>query len=153
MAQLRVYLAGRMCLEAGDRLVEQGAFPGRQGRLAFAYLACERGRPVSRSELVDVLWPQEPPAATEAGLNAIVSKLRRLLGSVGLDGAQALTSAGGSHALQLPADTWVDLEAAADAIHQAESALWSASFRSPVATWSRAWRRSARRPDSPSRSP
>ena len=47
MAPLRVFLAGRMYIENGEKAVDQQSFPGRQGRLAFAYLVSERGRPVS----------------------------------------------------------------------------------------------------------
>jgi DNA-binding SARP family transcriptional activator len=123
LVSLRVYLAGRMCIEAGDVVVDHRGFPGRQGRLAFAYLVCERGRPVSRSELVDVLWPHEPAAATDAALSAIVSKLRALLTRVGVPGSDALLSAGACYELRLPPGTWVDLEAASDSIHEAETAL------------------------------
>jgi DNA-binding SARP family transcriptional activator len=118
-----VYLAGRMCIEAGEVVIDQQDFPGHQGRLAFAYLVCERGRPVSRSELVDVLWPQDTVAATDVAVSAIVSKLRAILTRAGLRGSEALAGTGGCYELRLPSDTWVDLEAASDAIHEAETAL------------------------------
>lgn len=123
MATLRVYLAGRMYLEDSEAVVDQQAFPGRQGRLAFAYLVCERGRLVSRTELVDLLWPRDPAAAVDTAVSAIISKLRGLLTRVGLRGVDALSSAGGCYELRLPAHTWVDVEAASDAIHEAETAL------------------------------
>src|SRR5882757_3036610 len=50
--------------------------PGRQGRLLFAYLVLNRHRLTSRDELVEALWPHELPTASEAGLNALISKLR-----------------------------------------------------------------------------
>jgi DNA-binding SARP family transcriptional activator len=119
---VRIYLAGRICLET-EAMIDQHAFPGRQGRLAFALLVCERGRPVSRSELADVLWPEEPASAWDSALSAIVSKLRGLLSRAGLDGPKALQGTGGAYELRLPATAWVDLEAASDAIHEAEAAL------------------------------
>ena len=120
---LRIYLAGRVCVETPQVVIEQRAFPGRQGRLVFAYLVCERGRPVARSELVDMLWQDEPASACAAAISAIVSKLRGLLGSAGLSGNEILIGMGGGYELRLPTDTWVDLEAASDAIHEAEAAL------------------------------
>jgi DNA-binding SARP family transcriptional activator len=66
----RIYLAGHLSLENGDRLVTEGAFPGRQGRLAFVFLAANRNRPVGRTELVDVIWPEQHPHEVEAALNA-----------------------------------------------------------------------------------
>ena len=45
---MRIFLAGRVNLEAGDRMFGPMDFPGRQGRVAFAYLVTERGHPISR---------------------------------------------------------------------------------------------------------
>lgn len=120
---LRIYLSGRMTIEADGILLGPHDFPGQQGRSAFAYLVGERGRPVSRSTLADALWPAEAPSSWGAALSAIASKLRALLSRAGLDGAAALTSAGGCYELHLPPGTWVDHEAAADGIHEAETAL------------------------------
>ena len=120
---LRIYLTGRVCLEADGALLDATAFPGAQGRLAFAYLVAERSHPVARSDLVSALWPGELPASYDTALSAVVSRLRTLLGRAGLQGASALTSAAGCYELRLPAATWVDVEAAGDAVHEAESAL------------------------------
>jgi len=120
---IRIYLAGRVSIEIDGTLLEQSAFPGLQGRLAFAYLVAERARPVARDELADLLWPSGPGPAWETALSAIVSKLRTLLTKGGLDGARVLSSAAGCYELRLPGEVWVDLEVAADAIHEAEVAL------------------------------
>jgi DNA-binding SARP family transcriptional activator len=118
-----VYLAGRVALEASEQLIGPDQFPGQQGRVAFAYLTVERGRPVTRAELAEVLWPARLPPAWESALSAIVSKLRSLVAKPELGGASELMSARGCYELRLPASAWVDLEAAADAIHDAEAAL------------------------------
>ena len=120
---IRVYLAGTLCLERGAVLVAERRFPGRQGRLAFAMLAGERDRALSKEELADELWGEAPPRAWDVALRALVSKLRSVLAEVGLDGQTALPQAFGCYQLRLPAGSWVDLEAAADAIHRAETAL------------------------------
>lgn len=119
----RVYLAGRICLEAGGEIAAPIDFPGRQGRVAFAYLVAERGRPVAREALAGVLWPTERAPAWEGAMHALISKLRALLTRMGMDGATVLTSGGGCYELRLPRGAWVDLDAAADAVHLAESAL------------------------------
>ena len=41
-----------------------------------------RPRPVSRDELVDALWPRDPPATADATLTALLSRLRRVLPDV-----------------------------------------------------------------------
>jgi DNA-binding SARP family transcriptional activator len=120
--QVRIHLAGRVSLEVCGELFDQPAFPGQQGRVAFAYLAAERGRPVERSELTDALWPDEVPPSCDTALNAIASKLRTLLARANLSPG-ALTSGAGYYELHLPESTWLDLEAAADAIHEAETAI------------------------------
>ena len=120
---IRIHLAGRISLEVDGQRIDQPAFPGQQGRLAFAYLVGERGRPVARTELADVLWRSTLPPAWDTALSAIVSKLRALLGKAGLHGATVLMSSAGCYELRLPGTAWIDLEVAADSIHEAEVAL------------------------------
>jgi DNA-binding SARP family transcriptional activator len=91
------------------------ALPGRQGRLAFAFLAVNRNRQVSRDTLVDVLWPEERPALVDTALNALVSKLRKAIEPGTVEGRSELR-------LVLP-DAWVDVEAAFEGIHRAEAAV------------------------------
>jgi YVTN family beta-propeller protein len=121
--QLKVFLAGRVAVEADGVLVDEERFPGRQGRLLFAYLVAEQGRPVPRDELAEALWGETPPVTWEKALSVLVSKLRGLLVECGLDGATALTSAFGCYRLNLPQGSWVDVIAAADAVAEAEAAL------------------------------
>jgi class 3 adenylate cyclase/DNA-binding SARP family transcriptional activator len=120
---LRIYLTGRVRLASNDLVLDEQRLPGRQGRLALAYLVHERQRPVSRLEAAELLWPESPPPAWETGMSAIVSKLRSALSGVGLDGGQVLKSGLGCLQLHLPSDTWVDIEAAYDGLHRAELAL------------------------------
>ena len=123
-AETRLQLCGRLVVRWRGRRVDE-ELPGRQGRLAFVYLTVNRLRAVSRDELADALWPSEPPAAIDSSLSAIVSKLRRVLGSDALEGRGELR-------LVLPENGWVDVEAASDAIHRAESAVarsdWAAAW-------------------------
>ena len=104
-------------------MVGDSRFPGRQGRLLFAYLAVEEGRPVPRDELAEALWGEKPPATWEKALTVLVSKLRVLLTELGIDGSGALTSAFGCYRLELPEGSWIDVVAAARAAEEAETAL------------------------------
>lgn len=85
-------------------------------------LAAEHRRAVSRDELAQELWGDEAPPAWPKALSAIVSKIRGVLASVGLP-ASTLENAFGCYQLLLPGDAFVDIEAAADALHQAETSL------------------------------
>jgi basic membrane lipoprotein Med (substrate-binding protein (PBP1-ABC) superfamily)/DNA-binding SARP family transcriptional activator len=120
---LKVSLAGRVSISTDGVLIEEERLPGRQGRLVFAYLVSEHGRPVFRDELAEALWGGTPPARWEKALGVIASKLRALLGECGVDGAKVLTSAFGCYRLELPEGSWVDLLAAARGADEAEAAL------------------------------
>jgi ABC-type transport system substrate-binding protein/DNA-binding SARP family transcriptional activator len=121
--KLRVFLAGRVAVEADGVVLDEGRLAGRQGRLVFAYLVAERGRPVPRDELAEALWGSAPPATWDKALTVIASKLRTGLADVGVDGGTALTSAFGCYRLELPEGSWVDVNVAADAADAAEQAL------------------------------
>ena len=123
MATARIYLTGRICLEHGNVLVEERHLAGRQGRLAFAFLTSERHRPVSKDELIGVVWPGATPRELEASLSAILSKLRAAFKRTGLGAAAGVEVLSGTVQLRLPADVWIDLEHAANAIDEAEGAL------------------------------
>ncbi|HEY7078000.1 MAG TPA: AAA family ATPase, partial [Solirubrobacteraceae bacterium] len=100
-----------------------GALPGRQGRLLFAYLVLNRDRDCGRAELIDLLWPERPPAAAETALSALLSKLRRALGDGVLTGRSELR-----FAPREPIE--VDLEVSAAAVTQAEAAIDDADWGS-----------------------
>jgi YVTN family beta-propeller protein len=121
--KLKVFLAGRVAIESDGAVIDEERFPGRQGRLLFAYLVAEQRRPVPRDELADALWGETPPATSDKALTVLASKLRGLLADRGIDGGNVLTSAFGAYRLNLPDGTWVDIIAAADALREAEAAL------------------------------
>lgn len=128
---LRIYLLGRVTIETDQQIVETPSFPGRQGVLAFAYLAARR-RGVERDELAEVLWSDSLPDAWDAGLHALISKLRSLLASVGL-GRSALETLHGCYELRLPEGTWIDLRTAINELDRAEGALRRGE---PTLAWS-----------------
>jgi DNA-binding SARP family transcriptional activator/ABC-type branched-subunit amino acid transport system substrate-binding protein len=120
---VRVSLTERVSIEARGAVVDEQRFPGRQGRLVFAYLLAEQGRAVPRGDLAEALWGDEAPATWEKALSVLVSKLRALLTECGLDGARSLTSAFGCYQLTLPPGTWIDVVAANEAATAAERSL------------------------------
>ena len=120
---LRIQICGSLAIEHDGQRVE-ARLPGRQGRLLFTYLVVNRHRQVSRDELAEALWREPDPAAVDTRLNPLLSKLRRVFGVGAVDGRVTIQ-------LHLP-DAWVDLEAAVEAIHRAESAAAQHD-------WVRAW--------------
>ena len=81
--------------------------------MLFVYLVVNRLRPAPRDELVEAIWPDAPPLNVDSALSALLSKLRRV---VELEGR-------GDLRLLLPTDAWIDLDAAREALHRAESAV------------------------------
>src|SRR5207245_159257 len=120
---LRIYLTGEVAVERGDHLLRDGDLPGRQGRLALVYLVAERERAVTQAELAELLWPDSLPASWPVALSAVISKIRQKLGTLGLDRDRIIANAFRCYQFRPPADTWIDIEAAADALHQAEGAV------------------------------
>ena len=110
LARTKLQLCGRLAVELDGERVED-RLPGRQGRLLFAFLVANRNRTIVRDELLDALWPD----GRDGGLAPLLSKLRRI---INLDGYRIL----------LPRDAWVDTEAAAEAVHRAESSIAQSEF-------------------------
>lgn len=119
---LRIYLTGRVMIETPLEVLESSAFPGRQGRLLFVYLAMDPRR-VERDELANLLWPDILPNAWDISLSAIISKLRKVLIRSGLDGATTPQSTYGCYEIRLPGDTWIDLREAINSLDRAEGSL------------------------------
>jgi DNA-binding SARP family transcriptional activator len=113
-AEVRIQICGPLAVECGGHRVE-GGLPGRQGRLLFAYLVVNRDRAVRRDELAEALWREPDPSAIDSRLNPLLSKLRRVFGNGAVEGRSTVR-------LHLPV-AWVDLEAAIEAVHRAESAV------------------------------
>ncbi len=117
----RVHLCGAMRVELDGRRAE-GALPGRQGRLLFAYLLLERGRGASRDQLAELLWPEKPPPHARGTLRALLSKLRAALGADAVTGDRELR-------IDLGQDVWIDVEAAIAAAERGDRAIGEGAWR------------------------
>ncbi|MGZ4725142.1 MAG: BTAD domain-containing putative transcriptional regulator, partial [Ilumatobacteraceae bacterium] len=79
------------------------AVTGAKLRALLVVLALQCGRAVPADQLVDALWGPESSSAARNGLQGLVSKLRRALGSASL-----VATRGGGYALEVPPEA-VDL--------------------------------------------
>ncbi|MEO3874211.1 BTAD domain-containing putative transcriptional regulator [Nonomuraea sp. B12E4] len=77
MTDVRVELLGPFEVRNGDGAVVE--VPGIRLRALLAALALEPGRIVTRARLVDWIWGERPPADEVNALQALVSRLRRVL--------------------------------------------------------------------------
>jgi DNA-binding SARP family transcriptional activator len=110
LERAKIQLCGKLVVAIGGHRIEN-RLPGRQGRLLFAFLVVNRNRTLTRPLLLDALWPD----GQDGGLAPLLSKLRRV---APLD----------EYRLVLPTDAWVDIEAAGEAVHRAESAIAQGRF-------------------------
>jgi len=117
---VRIQVCGRLALEI-DGQRREGELPGRQGRLLFVLLVLHRHEELARPTLIDSLWQ----TAADVAVNALLSKLRSVLGT-------EVIGSRGPVQLRLPPSARIDLEAAVDSIHRAESAA-------ALSDWPRAW--------------
>ena len=120
----RIQLCVRFVVDVDGARVE-ATLPGRRGRVLFAYQVLHRGRGVPRDELLMAGWGQEAPAEAGSALSVLLSKLRHGLGADRLRGRTEIE-------LLLPQATFVDVEAALEGAHRAETAV--AGGR-----WAQAW--------------
>jgi DNA-binding SARP family transcriptional activator/tetratricopeptide (TPR) repeat protein len=120
---VRIDLSGRLRVQSDATVLEGRTFPGRQVRLAFAYLVVHRQRPVPRDELAEALWPGMAPPSWERNLSVVISRLRTILARVAADRVETLTSVHGCYQLQLPPGSRVDSEEAASALDDADTSL------------------------------
>lgn len=118
---MRVYLTGRLMVETESGLLDEEDLPARQGRIAFAYLVLNRRRPIPRQELGAALWGDSPPEAWEASLSALLSRLRTLFRKLTI-GADISALSGSVHS-RWPGELWIDLDAARNALDEAEGLM------------------------------
>jgi DNA-binding SARP family transcriptional activator len=120
----RIQLCGRFVADIDGVRVED-ALPGRRGRVLFAYLVLNRGRPLPRDELLVAGWGEDAPTEAGNALSVLLSKLRHGLGADHLRGRTEIE-------LLLPPTTFVDAEAALEGAHRAETCI-------AEGRWAQAW--------------
>ncbi|HEX6711923.1 MAG TPA: BTAD domain-containing putative transcriptional regulator [Thermoleophilaceae bacterium] len=110
-----IQLCGRLVVQLDGRRVED-ALPGAKGRLLFAYLVLNRDRRLGRGELLTAVYGDDVVPSHSASVTVLLSKLRGVIGHQYLQGRSEIE-------LLLPRDAFVDVEAAREALHRAESHL------------------------------
>jgi SARP family transcriptional regulator, regulator of embCAB operon len=125
----RVQLCGRFLVKVDGRRVE-AELRGKQAKLLLAYLVLNRFRSVTRSDLCEAVG-LVPSAGAGRSVGRALSRLRVALGRERIE-------AHGDVRLVLPADTYVDVDAAEEAIYSAEAAVssrdWTRAYLSSRVT-------------------
>ena len=122
--ETRIQLCGRFVVRLGAGRVED-ALPGAKGRLLFAYLVLNRLRRLARDELLQAVYGEDVSPDHHPRLSVLLSKVRSAVGPDFLAGRSEIE-------LTLPPDAFVDVEAALEALHRAESHV-------AAGEWAEAW--------------
>ncbi len=119
----RIQLCGRLAATVDGRRMDQSLTKSDE-RVLFAYLVVHRLSPVEPPDLVRALWPEPPPPDANHHVDRLLRRLRRIFGHH-LELRPYVQ-------LRLRSDAFVDIEAAAEAVHRAEAAVarqdWTASW-------------------------
>jgi SARP family transcriptional regulator, regulator of embCAB operon len=124
LGETRIQLCGRFVVRLDGRRVED-ALAGARGQLLFAYLVLNRLRRIDRDELLIAVYGEEATADHHPRLSVLLSKLRRVIVPELLTGRAQLE-------LVLPTGAFVDVEAALEGLHRAESHV-------AAGEWAEAW--------------
>jgi SARP family transcriptional regulator, regulator of embCAB operon len=122
--ETRLQLCGRFVVRLDGRRIED-ALPGAKGQLLFAYLVLNRVHRLDRDELLLAVYGDEATPDYQPRLSVLLSKLRRVVGPELLSGRAQIE-------LMLPGEAFVDVEAALDGLHRAESHVAKGE-------WAEAW--------------
>jgi DNA-binding SARP family transcriptional activator len=92
---VRIEVLGPLRLVVDGSAVE---VPGPKRRVVLALLARAQGRTVAVGQLIDALWPSDPPASARESLHSHICRLRGHLGAA----APCLETLGGGYRLVIP---------------------------------------------------
>jgi DNA-binding SARP family transcriptional activator len=112
---LRVRLIGPFELFAGGATTPL-RLPAGKATTVTELLTVRRGSLVSVDAIIDVLWGENAPTAAAQNVASLVSRLRRTLGAERISGGHT------GYRFET-GDCWVDVDAAAELIREAESQL------------------------------
>ncbi|MEU5786069.1 BTAD domain-containing putative transcriptional regulator [Micromonospora lupini] len=118
---LRLQVLGPLRLWRGDAELDPGP---RQQALMLALLLARAGQPISKAQLIDLLWDDDPPVSASSMIHKYVGALRRRL-EPGLslrDAGSYLRRRGDGYFFR-SADSGLDLVAFRDLVQAARTAL------------------------------
>ena len=118
----RVKLTGGLAVSHGARRWDGPQVGSRLGRILLALLAVENRRLTPVGQIVETLWPEEPPRLPAANVATLVSRLRARFG--------ADLIVGGGHGYRVGDHVGSDLNAARELVGAAEAGLTDQAFGS-----------------------
>jgi DNA-binding SARP family transcriptional activator len=118
---LELQVLGAVAVRDGPTTVTEGDLGGRRSRVALARLALAGGRPVTKAQLADALWDDQPPATWDTALRVVIGRIRAALGP--LTPQCDITTTSGGYKLVVHGSFTVDLDGALELVDTARTAL------------------------------
>lgn len=118
MPALEIGVAGPVTMRIGEQPIDDPAISRLVSRRVLAALSLE-ARPISRSEIGDIVWDGRPPASWDVAIRGAVSQIRRAVEEAG--GADPIRTGLGGYALDPTVS--VDVITAERQLREAEVAL------------------------------
>ena len=139
MSPLKIFLLGKFEVLQNDLEMSHKLWQSRQLRGILKILVAARGRPVSSSQIIEILWPDEDPKSAQQHLYVRISQLRKLLQTEQNDELLQKVEGGylfGNHKYPKPSNNnnryWVDVDQFELLADQGSSFLEEKQFRSAI---------------------
>ncbi len=131
MADLRVHMFGKLCIEAGSVPVE--GLDARRVQELLVYLLLYRDHPHPRERLADLMWGESVSLEARKGLRQVLWKLQSVLRLATRPTTPSLLSVDADYVrMNSDADVWLDVAVMEDAWSRSRSITGSA-FDAPTA--------------------
>lgn len=129
MGTLRIYLTGRLLIEAGQGSIVDHTVSSHVERISLGFLVLNRRRPVAIGEIADAIWDNDRPEGwhemTTTGLEQLKESLDALP-EIGLEVSNDMAT------LALSPEVWVDIEHAHRSLERATTAMNEGKIDSAV---------------------
>lgn len=145
MPVLEIFFFGQFEVIQNGKKIEHPLWQSRQVRSILKFLAAAPGKPLSNSQLIELLWPGEDASSAQQRLYVRISQLRKVLENP--QGHEWIQSVEGGYALALPhvddtktikQDCWIDVNQFEEQAELGRAALEEKQFQKAIASMERA---------------
>lgn len=123
--QLKVQTLGAFRVWRGDQLVPSNGWRREKTRHLFQLLITNYKAPLDREKIIEHLWPGSDPDTAQRNFKVVLSTLLNVLEPEREPGSESsfITRDGTVYVLRPHADIWLDIDAFAEKIRQAEGRI------------------------------
>ncbi len=101
---------GGFTIKAGTRAITDSSNQSKKPWLLLEYLVIFQKKPISPSELIRIIWADDPGINPNSSLKTLIFRTRKLLGPLGISPQKLLVQKGGSYAWTQEYTTVIDID-------------------------------------------